>query len=312
MVALLLKRYLWLVDTLRNFPEGLTLAEINEKWSVSQLYKDCGETEIDRRTFYNNRRAIEEQFDIEIETIKAGPYSRYKIDYDSLKHNQTIDWILSTLATENLITQSRRLADRILLEPADKGTVHLNIITQALKSNLILEISYQGFHVCSPGYKSILIEPLALKMFKCRWYLLSRKVENGGLRLYALDRMSACKITENQFDYPKGFKPEEYFTNYFGVSTDGYTSGPCRIMLRAYQELPRYLESQPLHHSQEISEIGEGYTDFSYYLIPAFDFVQEILLHCEQLEVLYPAVLAERVSKILRKSAEFYNGKYLS
>lgn len=84
MVALLLKRYLWLVDTLRKSPEGLTLAEINDRWSDSGLHKDCGETEIDRRTFYNHRIAISEQFGIDIETIKAGPYSRYKIDYDSL------------------------------------------------------------------------------------------------------------------------------------------------------------------------------------------------------------------------------------
>lgn len=306
MVALLLKRYLWLVDTLRNFPEGLTLAEINDKWSDSVLYRDCGEAEIDRRTFYNHRIAISEQFGIDIETEKAGPYSRYKIDYDTLNSNQTIDWLLSTIATENLITQTRNLADKILLEPADKGVTHLNVITEALKSNLILEIDYQSFHIYSPVHKSLLIEPLALKMFKRRWYLLSKKVETGDLRLYALDRIACCQLTDYHFDYPIGFKPEEYFANYFGVSTDGYTATPCRIVLRAYNELPGYLKSQPLHYSQEIAYVGTGYTDFSYYLIPAFDFVQEILLHCEQLEVIQPQSLRQHVVKILQKSSEFY------
>lgn len=306
MVALLLKRYLWLVDTLRKYPEGLTLAEINDQWSDSGLYKDCGETEIDRRTFYNHRIAISEQFGIDIETLKAGPYSRYKIDKGSLNHNQTIDWLLSTLATENLITQSRNLSDKILLEPADKGAVHLNVITEALKSNRVLEIDYQSFHVNSHVHKSLFIEPLALKMFKRRWYLLTRKVENGDFRLYALDRLDCCRLTDNHFDYPTDFKPDEYFSNYFGVSTDGYTSTPCRVILRAYHELPRYLESQPLHHTQEIATVGENFTDFSYYLIPAFDFVQEILLHCEQLEVISPRSLRQRVANILKKSAYFY------
>ena len=306
MVALLLKRYLWLVDTLRKFPEGLTLAEINDQWSDSGLYKDCGEVEIDRRTFYNHRVAISEQFGIDIVTIKAGPYSRYKINYDSLNSNQTIDWLLSTIATENLITQTRNLAGKILLEPADKGVTHLNVITEALKSNLILDIDYQSFHIGSPAYKSILIEPLALKMFKRRWYLLSRKVINGDIRLYALERMNACKLTDKRFDYPDTFSPQEFFSDYFGVSTDGYTSAPCRIVLRAYRELPRYIESQPLHQTQEIDSVGDGYTDFSYYLIPAFDFVQEILLHCEQLEVLSPLSLRQSVAEILHKSANFY------
>ncbi|MDE6802287.1 MAG: WYL domain-containing protein [Muribaculaceae bacterium] len=306
MVALLLKRYLWLVDTLRTSPEGLTLAEINDRWSDSELYRDCGGTEIDRRTFYNHRIAISEQFGIDIETIKAGPYSRYRIDIDSLNSNQTIDWLLSTIATENLITQTRNLADKILLEPADKGASYLNDIVAALKSNIILEIDYQSFHIGSPNHKSIIIEPLALKMFKRRWYLLSRKSENGELRLYALDRMTVCKLTDNRFDYPEHFSPAEYFANYFGVSTDGYTETPCRIVLRAYHELPRYMESQPLHPSQEIADKGENYTDFSYYLIPAFDFVQEILLHCEQLEVIQPQSLRQHVAEILHKSANFY------
>lgn len=306
MVALLLKRYLWLVDTLRKYPEGLTLAEINDQWSDSELYRDCGEADIDRRTFYNHRMAISEQFGIYIETLKAGPYSRYKIDNHTLNHNQIIDWLLSTIATENLITQSRDLADKILLEPADKGAVHLNVITEALKSNRVLEIDYQSFHVDSHVHKSLFIEPLALKMFKRRWYLLTRKVENGDFRLYALDRLACCQLTDNHFDYPADFKPEEYFSNYFGVSTDGYTSAPCRIVLRAYNELPYYLESQPLHHTQEIIGVGENYTDFSYYLISAFDFVQEILLHCEQLEVISPLSLRQHVAKILKKSENFY------
>lgn len=306
MVALLLKRYLWLVDTLRKFPEGLTLAEINDQWSASGLYRDCGEAEIDRRTFYNHRIAISEQFGIEIETIKAGPYSRYKIDRDTLNHNQTIDWLLSTIATENLITQSRNLSDKILLEPADKGAVHLNVITESLKSNCILELNYQSFHIGSPVHKSLFIEPLALKMFKRRWYLLGRKFDTGDLRLYALDRIADCQLTDKHFDYHTDFKPEEYFSNYFGVSTDGYTFAPCRVVLRAYHELPRYLESQPPHPSQEIAAVGDNYTDFSYYLTPAFDFVQEILLHCDQLEVISPRSLRQRVAKILKKSAGFY------
>lgn len=306
MVALLLKRYLWLVDTLRKFPKGLTLAEINGLWTDTDLSTDCGVREIDRRTFYNHRIAIGDQFGIEIEAIKAGPYSRYKIEKESLNNNRVIDWLLSTMATENLIAQSRNLADKILLEPADKGSGHLDAITESLKSNRILEIGYKSFHIDSTPHKSILIEPLALKMFKRRWYLLSRKTESGDLRLYALDRMTHCSLTDRNFCYPSDFKPEEYFSTFFGISTDGYTPHPCRIVLRAYHELPHYLESQPLHHSQEIAADGNNYTDFSYYLTPAFDFVQEILLHCEQLEVLLPISLRRHVAKILQKSSDFY------
>ena len=118
--------------------------------------------------------------------------------------------------------------------------------------------------------------------------------------------MNTCNLTDKRFDYPEGFSPEKYFSNYFGISTDGYTPAPCHVVLRAYNELPRYLESQPLHHTQEIATTGSNYTDFSYYLIPAFDFVQEILLHCEQLEVVSPLSLRQHVAEILKKSTDFY------
>ncbi len=80
----------------------------------------------------------------------------------------------------------------------------------------------------------------------------------------------------------------------------------CRVVLRAYHELPHYIESQSLHPSQEIAAVRDNYTDFSYYLIPAFDFVQEILLHCEQLEVVSPLSLRQHVANILKKSVKFY------
>lgn len=63
MVPLLLKRYLWLVDTLRRADNrGLTLAEINDAWATpyNRLYKDCGGSEISKRTLLNHRNAIAE------------------------------------------------------------------------------------------------------------------------------------------------------------------------------------------------------------------------------------------------------------
>lgn len=79
MVALLLKCYLWLIDTLRRSDRGLTLAEINARWTDdgNMLCKDCGGGEIDRRTLYNHRNAIADLFGVEIKVVKAGQYSRY-------------------------------------------------------------------------------------------------------------------------------------------------------------------------------------------------------------------------------------------
>lgn len=309
MVSLLLKRYLWLVDTLQRADgQGLTLTEINDAWanSYNRLYKDCGSNKISKRTLLNHRNAIGEQFHIDIECIRRGADSRYRINTDTSDKNPIVEWLLSAVSTGNLVSEYNNISDKILLEPADKGVIHLSAIAHALKGNLQLNIDYQSFHLGKQLQKDVLIEPLALKMFKRRWYLLSRKANGDGLRLYALDRINECRPTNETFDYPDDFSAEDYFSDFYGVSTDGYTDKPCRVVLRAYQELSGYLKSQPLHHSQEIAAQTVTHTDFSYWLCPAFDFVCEILAHGDQLEVISPTSLREHIGNILKISSEKY------
>lgn len=55
MVELLLKRYLWLIDTLKRGSE-MTFDEISAKWNMFSV-NDNG-SELTKRTFYNHCHAI--------------------------------------------------------------------------------------------------------------------------------------------------------------------------------------------------------------------------------------------------------------
>lgn len=306
MATLLIKRYLWLIELLRRNPSGLTLAEINAEWQRSSHYKDCGETDISRRTFLNHCYAIADQLDIQIKCVRSGANSHYKIETANDSQYRHIEWLLSSIATEELITNCKNISDKIILEAPDTGTQYLSPITKALRDNTVLCIDYKSFHIGSMARQGILVEPLCLKMFKRRWYLLCRHSTNKKFRIYALDRFNRCELTSTHFTYPPNFAPQEYFAPFYGISTDGYTEKPCRIVLKAYQELPQYLISQPLHYSQEIKEQTSDYTVFEYWLIPAFDFVQEIFLHAEQLEVLEPASLREILKQKSHRLTSLY------
>jgi len=142
-------------------------------------------------------------------------------------------------------------------------------------------------------------------MFKRRWYLLCRLVDKNDFRIFALDRIRELDCTEESFTYPNGFQPNDYFSNYYGISTDGY-SQPTTVRLKAYCELPNYLRSLPLHTSQREVATDEKCAIFEYFLIPAFDFVQEILLHGDQIEVLAPLELRDRVAWIVRSMNGLY------
>ena len=77
-VATLLKRYIWLVETIQQAGK-ITYEEINIKWTNSDDLNELKE-DIPLRTFHNHRIAIEELFNINIGRRQNG--YRYYIEKD--------------------------------------------------------------------------------------------------------------------------------------------------------------------------------------------------------------------------------------
>ena len=69
--ALLLSRYIWLIDTIYSAGH-ITREEINRRWCRSLLSE--GEMEISERTFHRYRDAIAELFQIDIAFSKSRGY----------------------------------------------------------------------------------------------------------------------------------------------------------------------------------------------------------------------------------------------
>lgn len=76
MVELLLKRYLWLIDTLKRNVE-LTFEEISAKWDSSSA-NDNG-SKLTQRTFYNHCQAVARHFGIFIECRRGRGLNLYSI-----------------------------------------------------------------------------------------------------------------------------------------------------------------------------------------------------------------------------------------
>ena len=83
---------------------------------------------------------------------------------------------------------------------------------QGLKTKRRLHIVYQKFG-CESGEK--IVAPLALKLFHQRWYMLSHT--GNHFATYSLDRMQEMELTDETFEVPEDFSPEDYFAEYFGV-----------------------------------------------------------------------------------------------
>ncbi len=284
----LFNRYIWLVDTIYR-ADGITFEEINEKWLRNSMSEGL---DLPLKTFHNHRKAIEDMFDINIVCDKRGGYKYYIENADDMEKGGVRTWLLNTFAVNNLINESHHLKRRIVFEQIPSGQNFLTPVIEAMRDGMSIEIKYKSFW--RQDEYTTEVEPYFVKVFKQRWYLIARNKIKDAIRIYALDRIHALSQTGNAFVMPKDFSPEEYFYNSFGIISQD-NCPPEIVELKVYGTQKEYFRTLPLHHSQEEVENADGYSIFRYYLSPTYDFIQEILSHGCEVEVLSPQHLRDEV-----------------
>ena len=302
MVELLLKRYLWLIDILQRRGE-MTYEEISSAWERSAV-NDNGST-LSKRTLYNHCQAVGRQFGIEISCRRGRNLNYYFISNpEALSDDGMNRWLVENFSVSTLLLENKDLADKILLEDVPSGRMYLEDILAALREENVVRLSYRNFS--GRGYDDLDVEPLCVKLFKRRWYVLTRLTGSGKLRIFALDRITSLAKTGRKYVYSSDFSPAEFFAPYFGIiALTG--EKPETIRLRVFDELKGYLKSLPLHHSQRIVEEADNHMDITVKVAPTFDFVQEILSHREQMEVIAPVSLRIELLDLIMKMRNRYS-----
>ena len=257
---------------------------------------------LNRKSFLRHKDAILNMFGIVIECDMEHGY-KYFISNPEVINDDTIEgWMLSTLTVNTVLSDSVSLRNRILLENVPAGEEYLQTIILALKTNRRLKITYQRFG--RESYEKT-VSPYALKLFRQRWYILTYTGRH--MATYALDRMLSVEISDETFEMPEGFLPENYFAEYYGITTDD--TPMAHVVIRAYGNVPNYLRTLPLHASQKVIEHTDDYTDFSYDIRPSADFVHELMLYTDGLEVLEPIELRKKIYNSLQASVDRYLNK---
>lgn len=287
------KRYIWLVDLI-NRRKYVSFKEISEAWMRSPL-NETGDP-LSERTFFNHKDAIAGMFGIEILNDRSLGFYIGRSDVGS---DETSDWMLHTLCLNNVLHENADMKDRILMEKVPSSERFLTDIISAMRDFRVISLCYQSFRHPEPFCFNV--RPYCVKYFKQRWYLLGDS--DLGLRIYSSDRFVDMEELEEHFEIPKGFDAEEYFGNYFGVIIG---EEPEDVKIRVVPDQVKYFRTLPLHGSQRETVQEDGSSVFSYHIAPTFDFVQEILSHGADVEVLEPAELRESVADIIAGMASRY------
>lgn len=291
----LFKEYIWLVNIIKHYRK-ISLQEINTLWLDTEMSEGIP---FARSTFNRHKDAIEDMFGI---IIDCDPSTyKYYISNEAVLSDDSIQrWLFSTLTVHGVLADSAAVKERLVLENAPAGEQYLNTIIRAIHTNHRLHIGYRKFE--TEGYEKV-VSPFALKLFHQRWYLLAR-TEEQQMRIYALDRMTMVELTDEPFEMPADFSPQEYFAEYYGVLTDN--TPMAHVVLRAHNKTPNYLRTLPLHHSQREIACTEHYADFSLDIRPTADFLGQLLSHGNGIEVLEPLELREKMRQMIAEMLKRY------
>ena len=121
----------------------------------------------------------------------------------------------------------------------------------------------------------------------------------------ALDRIEG--IEETDLHYIKtDIDFEEYFEDVIGVSVN--EEPVQKILLKVSNNSINYIKTKPLHGSQKIKEEYENYTIIELELIPNYELESLIFSFGENMEVIKPLILREK----LIKRIESLQSKYIN
>lgn len=295
------QRYQWLISLIQR-SGGISFASIQKAWEDSPI--NANGSELNLRTFHRHRNEIEEIFGLEIVCDK-GTNLYYIGDESQMGEDGVQDWMLSTIAVDSMLNESRDLRDRIQFEHIPSGREHLGTIIDAMRAGKVLNMTYHNFTRGTDSF--IPLEPYFIKVFEQRWYVIGcsqNHPENKTPRVYALDRITDLEISGVTFDYPSDFDPKGFFTYSYGVFH--MDEKPQLVKLKVTPRQALFMDSLPIHASQEKVEQTEQYTIYTLYLTPALDFVQYILSQGSSIEVLEPESLREAIATQVEQLSSIY------
>lgn len=293
-----LLRYAAIIRCIRNAP--LTLNEIN---ACLKRESDIHgfDLSVSKRTFQRDVENILSLYQIEI--VYDYSLRKYLIrDQGDESYNSRI---LEAFETLSVLTVNRGVSQYLEFETRKAGGLeNFHGLLHAIKNHLQLNFYYQSYDQHKATLRKT--NPLLLKEFKGRWYVIAKDLADDKIKTYALDRLSNPEITKKRFVVATDFDPKSIFRDSFGIISSVAGSVPQRVILSFDAWQGKYVKSQPFHSSQIILIDNESEFRIELFVYVAFDLVKELLSYGPGLRVVEPESLAHEVKDMHERAWNRY------
>jgi predicted DNA-binding transcriptional regulator YafY len=183
------------------------------------------------------------------------------------------------------------------------GSEFLPQLLDAIKSSTLVTFSYASFVTDQPKNRKVV--PLLLKEYRNRWYLISFDQDKKAIITYALDRLNDLTITDEIVQKPQDFNPDSYFKYAVGISTSN-NENPVKIELEANPIAAKYIDSQPLHASQEKIKETSKLSVFKLEVLVSEELIRTLLSFGGEVKVVKPLSLQSLLIDRIKKMNEIY------
>jgi predicted DNA-binding transcriptional regulator YafY len=291
-----IKRHFKIISLLRLKP--LSFEEIQDEFARDP---DAMEENLQssQRTFQRDIRDIASIYNIEIQSDRSSRKYHIVDDVEG-SHSQRLRENFELL---NAIRLSKSLGNQLIFEERKPlGTEHLAGILHAIQNRTLVKFQYLKYWDASRSNREV--KPLALKEARNRWYLIGVDTKDEIIKNFSLDRMQDLQLSSIRFTAIP-YNAYEEFKDSFGI-INGTGEEACEVILEFSKKEGQYIESLPLHHSQELIQQNKNGYRFKYFIRPTYDFRMEILSYGNQVEVVQPDSLRVAIRTQLKDALKAY------
>ena len=309
------------------------LSDHKRKYSTAMIFAACNEELLKRDfvpiTAMNSIRADIEQIEriypgAEIESYREGRniYYRYADpDFSIFKTPMKADEVIQLTQTLRLLSRFKgmpqfewvdEIAERLgaslkIDETTDEivgfdenldleGMDNFTPLFNAIVDKQPLKLTYQSFKQDSE--EIVTVHPYYLKQYNKRWFLIAWNKDLGFMANFAFDRIKGIENANVDFR-PTDVNWMDYFDEMIGVSKDTRTA-PQKVKLWVSAASWPYVRTKPLHGAtQRLVQMDEKGAVITIEVYLNYELEQQILSFGENMKVLEPVELKERIKKRL-------------
>jgi predicted DNA-binding transcriptional regulator YafY len=255
---------------------------------------------ISLRTFQRDVAEIASIYGIYIKYNFSGKYYFIEEEFEA----EVSDRMFEAFDIYNALNVKEQQSQYIHFESRrSQGTEHFYGILHSIRNRLHITFSYQKYYKNHPENRTV--EPLILKEFKHRWYLVARDTYDERIKFYALDRLTDLEVQKTHYEEDTGFDINKHLKYCFGM-TIPEDETPSEIVLSFEPFQGKYIKSLPLHPSQKILIDSDEELRISLQLYLTHDFIMELLSLGDTVKVVEPQELVAEMKERLEKALENY------